>query len=157
MLILRHRLGAALAIVGVLTLGTGCAAQNEQLRRDLADVKHELVSLRAQNLALRERVDGLEASGSPHDDQASDVPEVAESKPEGDEQNDRPRLSVVRVGPEEQANDGWVSIDPSDPKRPRLAAAAPAQDGLPATVIRSDRVGNVVQDPARPPQVAQRK
>lgn len=147
MFLLRPR---SLALAAVVALAGGCASQNAELRRDLADVKRELVQLRAQNLALRERVDSLELTAPPSRVSGADAESAAEAeeaKPAAPE-SDRPKLAVVRVGPDE-ASDGWTLIDPSDLKRPRVAQAPP-QDGVPAAVIHSDRAGNVIQEPARP-------
>jgi hypothetical protein len=149
------------ALVGALALAstTGCAAQNAELRKNLGDLKREVVALQAANSAMRERLDALEQQTPPHSTSASasaaardEAESSAAEKPA--KVADRPALSVVRLGPE-PAGDGWTPIDPSDPRRPKLAPHAAADDGAPA-MIRSDRTGNVIQEPSRP-QVAQRK
>ncbi len=128
----------------------GCAPQADALRREFGELKHDVASVRAENAALRERIDALEEKGAP-----APVPDSAPSSSAVSATDDRPELKVVRISPEASQSDGWVAVDPSDPKRPRPASSAPS-DG-PTTEIRSERGGAVMQRSTPATTVAPRK
>jgi hypothetical protein len=134
-------------LFGALALG-GCASQSDGLRREFGELKHDVVSLRAENAALRERLDALEEQGK-----ATPAPAVQGTA--AAPKSDRPELKVVRLTPEESPSEGWVAVDPSDPKRAR--APAPAPTDTPTTEIRSERGGTVVQRSASAAQASPRK
>ena len=43
----------------------GCAPQADALRREFGELKHDVAAVRAENAALRERIDALEEKGAP--------------------------------------------------------------------------------------------
>ncbi|MBM4375889.1 MAG: hypothetical protein FJ095_12450 [Deltaproteobacteria bacterium] len=138
------RLRLQLGLAGpCLVLLVGCAGHADAWKKDVGELKRELHVLRSENIALRERLEALEASGARSPTAASTATDPSAARPSA---SDRPRLEVVRLSPEERPNDGWVTIDPSDPRRARGGTATPV-DG-PATEIRSERGGAVVQRPA---------
>lgn len=139
-----HRLASSLALVGpCAALLVGCASGADAWRKDVSELKREIHTLRSENVALGQRVEALEASAA----RAPMAPAGSARLAEGGPTADRPRLEVVRLSPEARPNDGWVAIDPSDPARTR--AAVPVADA-PATEIRSEKGGAVVQRPAAP-------
>lgn len=72
-----------------LPLVLGCAGENEAMRKDVADLRSELVKLRADQAALSNRLGALEVAKS----------RVDESKSGSRAQGDRPELSVVKLEP----------------------------------------------------------
>ena len=96
--------------------GSGCAADNELFQRDLDDVGRQVSQLRAENAAMRERLEALEAD------------ETVRLERELPPTEERPDLAVVTLGPEEEA--------------PPQAVTAPPPEEPAKTVIvgRGDRV-----------------
>jgi hypothetical protein len=135
-----------------------CASQHESLRRELTDLKREVVSLRAVQVALRERVDALEHAPPASEAKPSEAAPASAEDPEA-----RPSLDVVRLTPDAQGSDGWTTIDPSDPKRPKLVTGSAVPDSCAAgadprcapTVIQTDRTGRVIQARAPMTTIAQ--
>ncbi|MBM4359105.1 MAG: type II secretion system protein M [Deltaproteobacteria bacterium] len=127
----------------LLALACGCAARTEPLQKQLAELEREVRVLRSEGATLRERLDAVEEQAGKRAPAAAGQP-VAEAS--ATRAADRPRLEVIRLTPEAEGADGWVTIDPSDPRR--VAAAQPAGAGAPTTEIRSERGGGVVQRPA---------
>ena len=139
---LRH----SLCTLGLLlTLGVGCASRTDQVQKQLGELQRDLRVLRAESAAMRERLDALEDAAPKRSAKASSAGEAAGG---GKAEADRPKLEVVRLSPEAPGSDGWVTIDPSDPRRASSPSTA-AADG-PTTEIRSDRGGGVVQRSVQP-------
>jgi hypothetical protein len=131
---------AALPLAALLALGSGCGAGHDAVVKELAELRAEVVKLRAAQGAIAERVDGLEihagtfAKGAAPPGAAP--PGAAPSAPPGG--GDRPDLAVVRLSP----SDGDGDAD-SDAPRPVIKA-----EGNAGTIHKGD---------GRKPKDAQKK
>lgn len=105
-----------------------CSNGSEQLEKRMGEIKHELTSLKATNLALQDRMEALEeralSAGSGEQAEASDAP------------SDRPALEIVRVD---------AAPDPSlDGARESASSVAPAPgDDEPPPMIRRNARGEI--------------
>ena len=79
-------LGAAVLGIAV----TGCSNQLDRLEKQLGEVQRDLVGVRAQNAALRDRLDALEMGAD----------EAAAKEKEAADLEERPQLAVVRLAPQ---------------------------------------------------------
>ncbi len=115
------RLGSIVVLIGFVVLASGCSSGRVAIQKRLAELTHEVTKLRASNLALRDRVDALEAR----------APVARSPEGSGDDHPDgRPSLAVVRLAPEEPVVD----------EAPAEAATVSPEDG-PRPIIRGDEGG----------------
>lgn len=136
---LLFRPNAVLPLAALLALGSGCGAGHDAVVKELAELRAEVVKLRAAQGSLAERVDGLEintgtfAKGAPRA-----APPAAPSAAPGAGSGDRPDLAVVRLSP----GDGDGDAD-SDAPRPVIKAEGNA--------------GSIQKGDGRKPKDAQKK
>ena len=115
------RLGSIVVLISFVVVASGCSSGRVAIQKRLTELTHEVTKLRASTLALRDRVDALEAR----------APVARSSEGSGDEQADgRPSLTVVRLAPG----------DPEVDEAPAEAATIPPDDG-PRPIIRGDEGG----------------
>ena len=93
-------------LVTAATLGLGCSSNGDEMKRQLDQMGRELTALRANNIALQDRVEALE--GAPR---AASLGDHADTTA-------RPALQVVRLAPEPEY-EPEVVIDDGRP-RPRV-------------------------------------
>lgn len=100
--------------LGVLlaALSFGCSSKTDDLEKQLQALQVEVGRLRSANLAMQDRVDGLEVQGG----------EKAASSDAADDPADRPVLEVVRLTPDSAAADEEVIVatPPDDGTRPLI-------------------------------------
>lgn len=87
----------------------GCAGDTDRFQHELDDVTKQVSQLRAENAAMRERLQALEVTGPVH---------LERELPSDEEE--RPELSVVRLEP-----------DAAVPSQPVVAAAEAPPEGEP--------------------------
>lgn len=103
----------------LVALLTGCAGGRDAASTQIAELRAEIVKLRAEHAALAERIDNVELGRSTLAKQpaAPGAPDaVSAPKPEGD----RPAMDVVRLSPSEGDGDA-----DSDAPRPLIRAVGP--------------------------------
>ncbi|WP_433932894.1 hypothetical protein AB3662_01875 [Sorangium cellulosum] len=134
---MRTRLGICSLGLSLAALAAGCGgARGAIVDRQLAELRAELVRIRAENAVLADRVGSLELSRGGRLDVAraarAEAAGAAEARAASQEEPDRPDLEVVRLAPE----------------------AAPGTDAEPQTdgaarppVLRSTAHGVVVDEP----------
>jgi outer membrane murein-binding lipoprotein Lpp len=94
-----------------MMLLAGCSGGSDAMQKQLDEMKDQVTRLRASNLALQDRVDGLEEQAT--------VQAARDEIPGAAEADDRPQLEVVRVVP------------PSEPEQAALEPSAPVDDHRP--------------------------
>ncbi len=110
-----------MVLVGLAVAASGCSSGRVAMQKKLTELNHEVVQLRASNLALQDRVDALETT----------APAARTSEPSADDQPDgRPSLAVVRLAPDASETD----------EAPTEVAPSPADDG-PRVSIQGDESG----------------
>jgi hypothetical protein len=112
-LILRVGLTASVATLCLAT--TACSATKDELTKQIDEVKREMTTLRAENAALKDRLDLLETEPK--------TESVAASEPKSQASGDRPKLEVVHLTPEEP------------PESPPPVIVAPPDDGPPMDIV----------------------
>jgi hypothetical protein len=118
----------SLLIGSVLALSaTACASNRNEMTQQLEKLQRDVKKLRASNVALQDRVEGLEEQGSG----------MGGGEEELVEKRDRPQLRVVRLTPKPEQPESW-SDEPA-----AAAPAAKADDG-PRVVVRADSEGGEV-------------
>ncbi len=119
----------------------GCAAHGSVVKQ-VADLERNVTELAAKNHALEERLVAVEEMAK---QSAATAAEAARAAPEA---QDRPQLKVVRLLPEPAEGEGGdVASEGAIP-----SASAPAQDDpdAPRPMIRGDRRGVTIEEPAAP-------
>jgi TolA-binding protein len=91
-----------------MVLLAGCSGGSNAMQKQLDEMKGQVTRLRASNLALQDRLDGLEEQSNTRASR-----EEIEGSQEAD---DRPVLEVVRVAP------------PAEPAEQEVVAQAPVAD-----------------------------
>ncbi|WP_438026799.1 hypothetical protein [Sorangium sp. So ce233] len=96
---MRTRLGICSLGLSLAALAAGCGGgRGAIVDRQLAELRAELVRMRAENAVLADRVGSLELSrGGPR---GAARAEAAEARAASQEEPDRPDLEVVRLAPE---------------------------------------------------------
>ncbi len=99
-----------LALLVAAALSGGCSSKSDDLEKQLQALQVEVGRLRSANLAMQDRLDGLEMQGG-RAMAASDEP---------DDPEDRPVLEVVRLTPDSAAAEQEVIVatPPDDGVRP---------------------------------------
>lgn len=122
-------MGLPLTAAALAALALGCGGGHDAVERQLAELRAELVRVRAENAVLTERVVSLELSrGAAGGPARSPEAEARAASPSSDEEPDRPELEVVRLVPE-------------------------GGDGAPPPVLRSTAGGVVLEEtPGAPPE-----
>jgi len=97
----------SLALLPCVALLAACGGAHDATEKQIADLRSEVVKLRADNAALAERLDGVELRGTrPRATPAAAAPTEVAAR-------EQPDLDVVRLAPE-----GGASDDP-DAEGPR--------------------------------------
>lgn len=101
---MRTRLGICSLGLSLAALAAGCGGGREAIvGRELAELRAELVRLRADNAVLAERVGSLELSRGRVDAPRAGSTGAADARPAPHDEPDRPDLEVVRLAPELEA------------------------------------------------------
>ncbi|HZO13088.1 MAG TPA: hypothetical protein VFB62_07510 [Polyangiaceae bacterium] len=95
------------ALVWVVLVAGGCASGRDELARELTQMKREMAQVRATNLSLQDRLEGLE--------ERQQRSAKNEATPE---EEDRPTLEVVRLEPEGAAPKVEPVEEETDEARP---------------------------------------
>jgi hypothetical protein len=96
------------SVASVVFLGLGCSSERDSISRRLDDLQSEITRLKAANIALQDRMEGVEAK-----------PDEGASPAAGLVDDDRPELAVVTMSPE--PSDAEPAMPPeSDEDRPSI-------------------------------------
>lgn len=107
----------------------GCAGDSERWQRELDETRKQISQLEAENVAMQERLEALEATGPVH---------LERELPPEDE---RPELSVVRLEPDEAVPSQPVVVPSSVPEPPPAEEAKTVIVGRGTKVESWDREG----------------
>ncbi|WP_437781214.1 hypothetical protein [Sorangium sp. So ce1097] len=98
---MRTRLGICSLGLSLAALAAGCGGGRDAIvGRQLAELRAELVRVRAENAVLAERVGSLELSRGRVDAPRARSAGAADARPAPPDEPDRPDLEVVRLAPE---------------------------------------------------------
>ncbi|WP_438017864.1 hypothetical protein WMF18_01680 [Sorangium sp. So ce315] len=98
---MRTRLGICSLGLSLAALAAGCGGGRDAIvGRQLAELRAELVRMRAENAVLAERVGSLELSRGRADAPRARSTGAADARPAPPDEPDRPDLEVVRLAPE---------------------------------------------------------